>query len=838
MDLPAKVPLVERARFWLEAAVNDLRQGLRRLAASPGFATVAMLTLALGIGICASVFSIVETVLLRPLPFRDPQELVNVEFSALPEMTGGRACSVPELDDLRLRSGVFAEVSMVFPMDGNITGVAEPQRVEALAVSPGYFRLLGTKPTLGRTFGAEEERVPGWAQGCVLSYRAWMNYFGGDPGILGRVFYMDYDTFRVIGVMPPGFRHPGRTLTTEVDVWFTGGLRSPPFTATPQRGHRIIPGVLGRLAPGQSLATSQEKLERFADLVRSENPRDYSLSERWTPRLRSLQEALTGNVRPTLWLLFGAVVLVLLICCATVANLMLLRATRRRAEIALRCALGASRSDLVRPLLVESLLVFGAGALGGLLLAWLLPPVLLRHAPASVAQLNEVAVNGPVLAFSLLAALGTGCVFGLLPAARAAKVDLVSDLKAGERAVGLSPSVRRWQLWLVVGQTALSVVLLAGAGLLLRSFYQVLQTDPGFRAEQVVTGRIWLPPPTDQHARQSYLSHANRVALMRELLRRFAGLPSVESVAWATDVPLTGTAASVEILLDSGQSASPLGASMLRTSVTPGYFHVLGIPLLRGRGFTEADDGRAPVALVNAAAARRYWPDGDPLGRRIGRSYGGKVQWYSVVGVVGNAKSGALEAADSPHIYFPAYQDSALGLAFFVRFYGVVPPSNAALREEIRRADADLPVYELLPLGELVARSRAPRAFVASVIGGFAGVSLFLAALGLYGVIAMSVSQRRREFAVRFALGARREDLMAAVFGRGLKLACLGLLLGVAAGMTASLALRAALFEVSPLDPLTWCAVAVLLLVVAAAACWGPARRAANLDPNRVLQGD
>lgn len=821
---------------WVEALVRDLRHGVRVLVAAPGFTAVAVATLALGIGASSAVFSVVETVLLRPLPFPAPGQLVDVDFALSRNGTTSVPCSVSELDDLRGLSDVFSEVSMVFPMDGNLTGVAEPQRVEALAVSPGYFRLLGVAPAFGRTFGVEEASVSGWATGCVLSHEAWMSYFGGDPAVVGRKFSMDYDVFEVIGVMPPGFRHPGRKLASEVDVWFTGGLRTAPFSPTPQRSYRLIPGVIGRLMPGVTPAVAQSRLDDLAVRLRNDYPRDYKSAERWSPRARALQAVLVGEVRSTLWLLFGAVVLVLLICCATVANLMLVRSISRRQEMAVRCALGASRGAIVRQLVVESGLIAAAGGLCGLLLAWGLPPALVAFAPVSLPHLNELAVNGPVLGFALLTAGVTGLIFGLLPALQASKFELGPDLKAGGR-TGSAPVAQRWRLSLVAAQVALSMMLLAGSGLLLRSFLHAWQTDPGFDPHHVLTGRIWLPPPTDPQARQSYLDHNKRVTLMRELERRFRALPGVEAAAIGTDVPLTDARRATEVVVDNGGDEAVSGGAALLSSVTPDYFRALGVRVLRGRTFTDSDDGRSRVALINAAAAVRYWPGQDPIGRRVRRSSGDEP-WSTVVGVVGNVKSEGLDRPDQPQIYMPAYQESFLGLAFLVRAKGGSNTLIEALRQEIHAADADLPVYAVSTMDELMARSLTPRRFIAMITGVFAGVSLLLAGLGIYGVIALTVTQRGREIGVRLALGASRRQIASMVLRHGLTVACAGLAVGMLCGALATLALRGLLFQTHPLDPLTWGAIAGLLLAVSAFACWLPARRATRVDPIIALRCD
>ncbi|PTY07075.1 hypothetical protein DB347_07100 [Opitutaceae bacterium EW11] len=824
---------------WLDCLARETRHAFRGLVKRPGFTSIAVATLALGIGASTAVFSVVETTMLRPLPFPNADQLVNVEFELTGKGTANFGCSVSELDDLRALSNVFSDVSMVFPMDGNLTGVSEPQRVEALAVSPNYFHLLGVAPALGRTFGQEEASIPGWAQGCVLSHEAWMNYFGGDPSVIGREFYMDYDTFRVIGVMPAGFRHPGRILSSNVDVWFTGGLRAPPFAPTPERNYRLIPGVVGRLAPGVTPAVAQAKIDDYAARTRADYPKNYVLTDGWTPRIRVLQSVLVADLRGVLWLLLGAVLLVLAICCATVANLMLVRAMTRRQEMAMRCALGASRSAIVRQLVVEGLLVALAGGIGGIVLSWSFSPTLLALAPVSIPLLNKVALNGHVLGFAILVSGATCLVFGLAPALRATKLDLVSDLKSGGRTAGHSTDVQRWRTLLVGGQIALSLVLLVGAGLLCRSFLNVWRTNPGFDPRNVLIGRIWLPPPSGTTAHKVYLEHENRAALMRELVRRFGELPGVQAAAIGNDVPLTEGSHGEQITLGTSAGDSPVEGTAATSLVSPGYFRTLGIPLLRGREFGDSDDGKNPVVIVNLALANRYWPGQDAVGRRLARGMGKDLKWCTIVGVVANAKVEGLDRPESARIYFPEYQESWLGLAFFVRANGAVSEALMnAVRREIHAADSDLPAYGLSTMDQIMSRSLARRRFMAIMIGAFAGASLLLAAMGVYGVMALTVSHRTKEIGVRIALGAGRGQIIGMVLRRGLLIAAAGIGAGAVGALFAAQAIQNLLYQTYPLDPLIWVSIVLLLFAIAVLACWIPARYASSVDPMIALRGE
>jgi len=817
---------------------NDIQYAFRQLAKNPGFALMAVLTLALGIGATTAIFSVVEAFLLRDLPYPDPGRLVNVqcELPGAGRMNVGT--SVPEFEDLRDRTGVFEELSMVFPMHGNLTGVDKPQRVEALAVSPSYFRLLGASAAIGRTFAEEEEKALGWAEGCVLSYGAWQRYFGEDPAALGRKFWMDYDTYRVIGVMPPDFRHPGRTLTSAVDVWFTGGMRTPPFSQVPQRDRRVIPGMIGRLKPGMTFAEAQARLDGFAAEERRQFPEAYPADGRWTPRMQPLHRDLVGDVRPVLWMLFGAVALVLLICCATLANLLLVRAAGRRPELAIRYSLGASRSAVVRQLLVESLLLALSGGIGGMALAWWLPQVVVAMAPVNLPQVNEVTLNGNVLAFSLAVSLVTGVLFGLIPALKASRFNLVTSLKEGGRGTGSGAASQRLRASFAGSQVALSLMLLAGGGLLLKSFWNALQVDPGFDSSRVVAAGIWLPPPTDQKARQTYRSHPNRTVFVREVLRRMHALPGVEDVAVGTgsSLPLTGEWNASPFTAEGRTDATGAAPTAMISSVTPDYFRTLGIPLRNGRVFTDADNGENRVALVNKAAALRFWAGQNAVGRRVALGTRDKPEWWIIVGVVGNVKTEGLDAPDVPHIYLPVYQRSGLRLTVFLRTAGGGASWEEPIRREIQAIDPELPIFAVRSLEEMVERSLAQRRFAVFVVGAFAVVALVLAGLGVYGVVALTVTHRAQEMGLRMALGAQRSHIIGLVLRQGLGVTACGIGAGLAGAAGLTLAIRGMLFNTNPLDPLTFGCIVALLAAVALLACWIPARRAAKVDPIVALK--
>jgi len=818
---------------------TDLKSAVRSLLKSPGFTAVAVLTLALGIGAATALFTVADAVLLRPLPFPRPGELVSVSCDLRGQGVQNVTFSAPEFDDIRTRSGAFTELSMVFPMSGNMTGLDRPARVEVLAVSPNYFRLLGVTPAIGRTFGDEEAKVPGWAEGIVLSHRAWQALFGGDPAALGRKIWMDYDTFRVIGVMPPDFRHPGSTLTTDVDVWFTGGMRAAPFAAQPVRTQRRIPSLIARLAPGVSPAQAQERLVALAGRLRQEFPADYPAAAGWTPRVDPLLEHLTGRVRPVLMILLGASACLVLICCASIACLQLARAACRTRETAIRGALGASRLALLRQCLAENLLLSLLGGAAGLLLAYWLVPALLRLAPTDLPRAGSVGIDFGVLGFVFVLAALTGVGLGLAPARHVTKVDVVAGLKEGGAGGGAGRAATRWRSALVAAQIAVSLVLLTGAGLLVRSMWNLLHADPGFRASDVTLVSLWLPPPSDPTARQTYRVPANRVQFIRTLLDGLRALPGVEAAAIGAGqcVPFTPWRTG-ELTLENRPVAPGEAPQAEVAAVSSDYFRVLGLRLVTGRLLREADDATNPVALLDETAARKLWPGVDPIGRRLALGTKPGAPWITVVGVVTDMRTGGFDAPLTPHIYLSAYHQSALSLTVLLRSPLPAVALADPVRALVRAADPDLPIFGVRTLAAVVAHTQAQRRFALAVVGFFAGAALLLAALGVFGVTALVAAQRRREFGVRLALGATRAQIAQLVFGQGLKLALAGGAVGLAGAFALTRTLRSLLYGASPLDPLTFGSIAVVLAATVLLACWLPARRASRVDPIEALRAE
>lgn len=832
-----------RDRFcfsWIEALHRDCSYAIRGLSKNRGFTFVAVGTLALGIGASSAIFSLVETFLLRPLPYFASGELVTLSCSnpGIDQATVG--ISVPEFEDLRDRSGLFSELSIVWPTNCNLTGTESPQRIEAMAVSPSFFRLLGANAARGRVFGSEEEKIPGWAPGVVLSHRAWVKYFGSDENIVGRQARFDYDPGVVIGVMPEGFRHPGRTLSDQVDMWYTGGMRDPPFGATPTRNRRLVPLLIGRLAPGLSIQDAQARLAVFAAKLRDDYSNDYPKANRWTPRIEALQSHLTGEVRPVLWLLFASVALVFLICCATLANLLLVRASGRRQEISLRLALGATRATIVRQLCVESLLISLCGGAFGLMLASWLPVCIVRLVPEELPQVNELAVNGSLLFFTITVACFTGLFVGLVPALQASRLDLVTGLKAGGRSGGSDSSSGRLRACFASVQVALSLVLLTGSGLLLKSFWNVLQIDPGFSAKNVVLSRIWLPPPVRPDTPQQYNNGANRIIFARNAVARMSQIPGVKYAAIANGqcVPLSGDGSLSQVRLEGETSPDGAQRMALASNVSPDYFATLGIPVLQGRPFTDADQGDTRTILVDQAAADRFWKTRDVLGKRIATGSADKPQWWTVVGVVGNVKSGGLDIPDSAHVYFPIFQRTDRGLTILVKTEGDPALVMGALQGVIRSIDLDLPIYGLKRLDELVSQSLAQRRFAVVILAAFATVSLLLSILGLYGVLSLSTAHRTCELGLRIALGAHKWNIYRIVMQQGLLIVVAGVSVGLGVTLLFAQTLRGFLYETKVTDFATLSATVFLLSGAAMLASWLPARRAARIDPLVALRGE
>jgi predicted permease len=816
--------------------VTDSRFAIRMLFKQPAFTLIAVATLALGIGANTAIFSVVNAVVLRPLPFPNSDQLVLVSDDLTGKQVTNVGMSVPELQDLQERSGIFEELSAVWPVDANLTGSDRPERVELLAVSPNYFSLLGAKAQLGRVLG-EEDRAQGFADGVVLSNGLWHRLFGGDKNVLGRKIRADSDLYTIVGVMPPDFRHPGKTLRDDVDLWGTAGFSANPF-GPPNRKVRILPGAIGRLKPGVTVQQAQTQLDGFVSQLSKDFPNEYPPDAGWTVRLLPAREKLVGDVRSTLLLLLGAVGVVLLIACVNLANLMLARSLARQREMAIRLALGASRRRLVFQLLTESLVLSLLGGATALLVVGWVTSLLLRLVPTNIPRLHEVGFNTTVLLFTFGVSLLTGILFGLVPAIQASRPDVLGGLKEGTSGSGISARSNRLRGALVVTELALSLVLMIGAGLLVRSFWRVLDVNPGFNPQNLMVARIWLPVPNNPEL-DPYRPPEKRVQFVKEVLRRTAELPGVRyaAIGGGNGVPLIGPHNTGPIVFEDrvDEGAPP---QVQVSNVSPDYFSALGTPLVDGRFFAENDDQKVPpVALIDQAMAKRFWGDDKPIGKHLkfGRR-DSKAPWISVVGVVGNIRTEGFDVPEQPHLYLPVFQNVGYAMAVYIKTESDPKRLTAALHQAVQSVDPDLPVFGEKGMDEIVATSLSERRFAMQLVSVFGIVALLLAGVGIYGVMAYSVSQRTREIGIRLALGADTRVIMRWVLRQGMGLTVIGIGAGLIGAFALTRLLAGMLFDVGATDPLTFVGLALVMSFVALAACYIPGRRATRVDPMIALR--
>ena len=822
----------------MDSFLRDVRFAWRMLVKSPGFTVVAILTLALGIGANVATFSIVYAVLLRPLPFAHQEELVRVFDDLRGSNVPNVGMSVPELWDFQQRSGVFDQISVVWPISADLSGGDRPERIEALATSPNYFTLLGAQPRIGRVY-TDQDAVPGFLDGVILSDGFWRREFGADPKILGKKVRLDNDPYTVLGVMPPDFRHPGRTLQTDVDAWIAAGYDANPFPHPAQRSIRMIPGAIARLKPGLNVSEAQAKLEIFSAQLTAQYPTEYPAAVRWTARLVGMQEDLVGKVRTELFILFGAVGFVLLIGCVNLANLLLSRSASRQREIAIRLALGAARGRLMFQMLTESMLLAIIAGVVALLTVFFMRASMLRLAPENLPRLSEVNISGGVLIFAFLLSIATGILFGLVPALQASGINQVASLREGSRGSGSSRSHTRISRFLVISEIALSLILLVGAGLLLRSFWQVLQVQPGFNPHGVTTAQIWIPVPNDPST-DPYRPPDKRAALLREFVRRVSTIPGVEGVAigGANSLPLGAARNGFPFKIEGRAEDSERAPLAEFANVSPTYFDILGTPLIQGRVFTESDDTNTQrVAVIDQTLANRYWSGQSPLGQHI--QFGQidpKNPWVTIVGVVGNIKSDGFDAPIAPHIYLSTYQGPPYSSVLFLRTHANPGTLGDRIRSEVQSVDSNLPLFGVRTMDEVVARSMAERRFALEILGVFACIALLLAAIGIYGVMSYSFSRRIHEIGIRVALGAQSADILSMVLREGMQLVLLGLAAGLVGAVVLTRFLRTLLFDVTSTDPIVFTSIAALLAAVALFACYIPARRATHVDPLVALR--
>lgn len=813
---------MNRRAEWFGALGQDLRYVIRTLRKSPGFTVATVLVLALGLGANTAIFSVANAVVLRPLEYADPDRLVRI-FETYP--SGGEvregSVSIPNFEDWRAHARSFEALAIAgHPESATLQGGGDPERLSVVPVGSGLFPLLGIQPMVGRFF-AQGEDEPGAAPVVVLSEQAWRTRFGADPGILGRVLTLDGEAHTVVGVMPADFRFPAGT--TPRDAW----VPLKPSAEWAVRGmHAFV--VLGRLAPGVTVEAAREEMARAAAALAREHPGE---QEARGASVRTLHETVVGRVQPMLFVLLGAAALVLLIACANAAGLLLARSIARRREVAIRTALGATRGRVVRQFLAESLTLAALGAALGLALAWGALRAIAVVAGPLLPRASEIGIGPGVMAFLAAVTVVTGATFGLIPALQAVRTDVQGQLREGGRHNSGGRGAQAFRGTLVVAQIALSIVLLVGAGLLMRTFVSLLGTETGLAAERVLTMK--LGDPGDR-----YGSNAAAISgFYAPMLERIRSLPGVGEVGMINLLPLEewGNSGGFEIAGSryAGEGESPYAEIRV---VSPGYFGSMGIPLLRGRDFAPRDDLEAPaVALVNEALAQRYFPGEDPVGRQIQRG----DERIEIVGVVGSVRQAGLDREPLPELYIPYAQLASTREMTLVVGTGSEPMALApAVRRAIRKVAPQQVVYAVQPMRSIISESFSDRRLALWLLGAFAVVALSLAVTGIYGIISYSVAQRTREFGIRLALGAGRDGVSRMVVWQGARLAAIGIAIGLPAAYLLTRLLAGLMYGVGSADALTYAGVALVLATVALVASYLPAHRAARVSPMEAFRAD
>lgn len=800
----------------MDRIVRDFRYSFRALRQSPGFAISAVLALALGIGGNAAIFSVVNTVLWRPLPYQSPDEIVRI-------IETNTARNVPEMNvapanflDFRERSRTLRFIAASRSVSRGLSGAEGPISVSGLSVTQSFFEVLGAKASLGRGF-LPEEAERGSTRVVVLSDHGWRKFFGADPAIVGKSISLDGETHTVVGVMPTDTEWPGAT-----DLWLP--LTFEPQDAASRTGHNLV--VLGRLRPGVTVAQGEADLQSVAASLAEQHPMTNS---GWSVRAMAFREQIVRDVRPALLLLMGAVSFVLLIACSNVANLFLVRAAGRQREMAIRIAMGAGRGRIVGQLLTESLLLSGAGAMCGLLLAVSTIKMIAAARPNLLPRMQEFSVDASLLLFTAALTVLTALLFGLAPAWQLASPDLNAVLRDGGRGSTAGRNRYRLRSALVMSEVGFSLILLVGTGLLVRSLVALHSADTGFHEKNVLTMFASL-------AKNRYQDDHQIARFYQEVLRRIRALPGVEDAGGVSALPLTAANMMVRFQVE-GTAALPVGQRppARYDTITPGYLETMGIPLKSGRTFTDRDTmDSPPVAIISESLARRYFLNQDPVGKRIGFNFGYSV-FRQIIGVVGDVKHQSLDEGPRVTIYEPAAQAPFEFLWVVVRGERVGSLA-AAIRREFSAVDKDLPVDRIRMMDDVIAESVFQRRFTGFLVGGFAVLALLLAAVGIYGVIAYSVAQRRTEIGIRLALGAQHQDVLWMVLRQGLVLALSGAVVGLAFALVIMRLLGTMLYGVQPADPLTYAAAVAALLAIAFIACYVPARRVTRVNPVVALR--
>jgi len=807
----------------VETLWQDLRYGLRILKKSPSFAIAAVLTLALGIGANTAIFSVVYGVLLEPLPYHDPARLILLNETT--PRVGMVSVSDPDFLDWRTQSTTFSQLAAVHEVGFNLSGISQPESISGEAVCPNFLSLLGVHPFLGRDFDASEERS-GAAPVVLLSFPLWQSHFGSDPAAVGRTVLFDGRSFTIIGVLPPNFRWIEKVQFLEpIGTWLA---TNPEATERGARGDMV---VIGRLDPATSLAAARSEMEGIAARLAAQYA---GTNDQFGVLLRPIREAFVGNIRTAILSLFGAVICVLLIACANVANLLLVRGAGRTREVALRIALGAMRRRIVRQMLTESLVLALVGGALGIALAVAASRAITQMLSPDMLMGATVTLNPAVLLFAAALIALAAFIFGLAPASRSSKSDIHPQLKEGGAATGTAASHNRLRAFFVVAELALSLVLLAGAGLMMKSLHLLLSVSPGFQPERLLTMEMNLR--TAQYDKDPTI-----INFWQNVLDRVRALPGVQSAALGTHIPLTDSHGRSDITIEGMPLPKPGSYPHPDFhTISDGYVSALGILLLQGREFVETDNEKgAPVVVINAKLARQYFPNGDAVGKRLmfGRLNPAKQpQWRTIVGVLGDTKMYGLANDARLEVYLPFHQSASSDMDVLVRSRLDPSAMTTAIRREIAAIDKDQPIFAIATMQELISASVAGRRFTLILLGLFSGLALLLAAIGIYGVISYTVVQRTRDIGIRMALGASQTQVLRDVLGLGLRLIGIGLLLGLLGAFLATRVLASLLYGVASTDALTFTAVSVVLTVVALFASYLPARCATRVDPIVALR--
>ncbi len=810
----------------MQTLLQDLRYALRMLAKKPSFTAIALITLTLGIGANTAIFSVVNALLLRPLPYPNADQLVVIWGKLPGHGLDKLAASGAEFVDYRDRNQVFSSVATYASNGRNLTGVSEPERINVTFVTAAFFSVIDTKPLHGRTFFAEEDQ-PGRDAVVVLNYNLWQKQFGGEAKIVGQNILLDGKSQQVVGIMPAGFQFPD----ADTAIWKPMAFTAEDLSEDNRGSHFL--NLIGRMKPDVRIEQAQADVSSIAGQMQQEHPNHYEAGSGWEASVVSLHEETVGDVQLVLVVLLVAVGFVLLIACANVANLMLVRAATRQREMVIRSALGAGRWRIIRQLLIESLTLSAIGGVLGLLLALWGTDLLIAFSPDSLPRLNEIHVDAQVIGFTFAISLLTGLLFGMVPAWQASKLNLNESLKEGAGKMTEGKNRRRLRGLLVAGEVALALVLFIGAGLMMKSLYRLQQVDLGFNPTNVLTLRISLP-------QSKYPEPQKQRAFFEGLIKKAENLPDVQSVGLVNFLPLSGSGNQRNISVE-GKPENPINVEFRQSN--PDYFRALGLELRSGRLFDGQDHENAPyVAVVNETFARIFFPDEEPLGKRI--KMGGAdspFRWLSIIGIIKDVKHKGLEKESKPEMYVPYGQPPLAnwnGQSMFLAVRTAYAPQNLItfVRKAVQEMDTEQPIYNLSTMQQRLTKSTAPRWFNLLLMGIFSTLALALSSIGIYGVMSYSVTQRTQEIGIRLALGARNRDVMRLVIRQGMTFVLIGIGVGIVAAFALTKLIENLLFNVSSTDLITFVTVPVVLTGVALAACLVPARRATKVDPMVALR--